>query len=250
MEIENLFLEEIDSTNIYAKKHVNEFDKNKITVIIAEEQTSGKGRFQRNWLSPKGENIYATFYFKLKKDCFHLTCLAQLMTLSIAKVLIKEGLKPKIRWPNDIIIDDEKLAGVLCEITTDANGCDIFLGVGINVDTDLKILKKIDKPATSLKEKSKRIWNKNELLSLLQNQFNEDLEIFMKDGFTPFHAQYENLMAYISQEIECECGDKKYSGICHSLSCDGQLNLYLPSKEIMTLSAADVTLKTIKQRSH
>ena len=247
MKIENIFLDKVDSTNSYAKQKKDSFDKNNLTVISAEEQTNGRGRFQRTWVSPRGQNIYATFYFFAKKGCMHMASLAQFMTLSIAIVLIKKGLSPKIRWPNDVLIDDKKLAGVLCEISTGPDGCDVFLGVGINIDTDKAILDKIDKPATSLKESSKCLFDKKELLTALEDQFVKDLELFLEKGFTPFHAEYENLMAYISQEIECECGDKKHTGICHSLSCDGQLNLYIPSsKEIITLSAADVTLKTIK----
>jgi len=249
MEIENVFLEKIDSTNKWAKEHRGEFNQKNLTVISAKEQTEGKGRFQRKWISPLGENIYATFYFTLHENCMHLSSMAQIMTLSIAKLLIKERLDPKIRWPNDVLLSDKKVAGVLCEMTSNPHGCEVFLGVGINVDTPLDILQRIDKPATSLKEESDRYWEKNQLLTSLQKQFVHDLQLFIKEGFTPFHAGYENLMAYISEEICCEHNEQKWTGICHSLTNEGQLNLYLPNGEIITLSAAEVTLRTTKQES-
>ena len=95
-----IHFESIDSTNTYAKTHGNEFPLGQITCITADEQTAGHGRFNRPWSSPKGVNIYASFYFRLPKNTKHLTSLAQVMTASIATVLT--NLNPKIKWPNDI----------------------------------------------------------------------------------------------------------------------------------------------------
>ncbi|PIS00354.1 MAG: biotin--[acetyl-CoA-carboxylase] ligase [Chlamydiae bacterium CG10_big_fil_rev_8_21_14_0_10_35_9] len=245
MKIKNIQLDSIDSTNNWAKAHVNEFDSSELTVISAKQQTAGRGRFQRTWVSPGGENIYATFYFTLPTDSMHIGSLAQLMTLSIAEVLIDEDLLPKIRWPNDVLLNGKKLAGVLCEMSSKNNVYDCFIGVGINVDLDKQTLDSIDKPATSLNLETDRFFTRDDLLKKLQNQFLKDLEVFKERGFVPFLSQYENLMAYIGRTIICKNDGQEWEGVCHSLSNEGQLNVCLPSGEIVTLSSAEVSLKVV-----
>ncbi|MGD2168859.1 MAG: biotin--[acetyl-CoA-carboxylase] ligase [Chlamydiota bacterium] len=243
MKIKNIQLDSIDSTNNWAKAHVNEFDSNELTVISAKQQTAGRGRFQRTWVSSGGENIYATFYFTLPTNSMHIGSLAQLMTLSIAEVLIDEDLLPKIRWPNDVLLNDKKLSGVLCEMSSKNDMYDCFIGVGINVDLDKKTLDTIDKPATSLNLETDRVFTRDDLLKKLQNQFLKDLEVFKERGFAPFLSQYENLMAYIGKTVICKNDGQEWEGTCHSLSNEGQLNVCLPSGEIVTLSSAEVSLK-------
>jgi BirA family transcriptional regulator, biotin operon repressor / biotin---[acetyl-CoA-carboxylase] ligase len=246
MEIIDIHLESIDSTNSYAKKHFNEFNLDKLTCITAEEQSAGRGRHQRVWLSPRGQNIYATFCFQLPIHTLHLISLGQVMTLSLAMVLLKEGLHPKVKWPNDVQLSGKKMAGVLCETLFQHNIVDIILGIGINVNMEPKFLEQIDQPATSLLVETGHLWDKAALLKKLQKQFLADLQKFKKEGFTPFHSQFENLLAYKGQTIRCFDGKKEWVGICHSVTSDGQLNIYLPNKEIHTLLTGDVKQSSIK----
>jgi len=239
-EIVSVHLDTIDSTNTYAKKHCHDFDAGKITCVTAEEQTAGRGRFQRNWVSPRGVNLYATFYFRLPVNALHLISLGQVMTYSFAAVLIHEGLHPKIKWPNDILLNGKKVSGVLCETVFHQHYVDLFLGIGINVNMDAEMADKIDKPATSLKIETHHIWDRQGLLKKLEKEFAADLERFEKGGFTPFHNQFENLLAYKGQTVRCFDGKKEWTGICHSLTNDGQLNLFLPDKTLHTVLSGEI----------
>lgn len=247
MKIKNIQLDSVDSTNNWAKEHVNEFDKSELTIITANVQTAGRGRFQRTWVSPKGENIYTTFYFTLPTNSMHIGSLAQLMTLSIAEVLLNEDLLPKIRWPNDVVLNEKKVAGVLCEMSSKNGTYDCFIGAGINVNFDKKTLEAIDKPATSLNLETDRIFSRDDLLEKLQTQFLNDLEIFKEKGFTPFLCEYENLMAYIGKTVICKNDQQEWIGTCHSLSNEGQLNVCLPNGELVTLSSAEISLQVSEQ---
>ena len=224
MEYTLVSLDTVDSTNVYA-----------------EEQTAGKGRLGRKWLSPRGENICATFCFQLPKTTLHLVSLAQVASLSLAKVLLHAGLLPKVKWPNDVQLNGKKLAGVLCETSFHQDTVDLFLGIGINVNTTAENLALIDQAATSLLTETKKKWDRDALLKTLLHQFSEDLVSFKKAGFTPFHNPYENLLAYKGQKIRCFDGKREWVGICHSITNDGQLNLYLPNQEIHTLLSGDLT---------
>lgn len=233
-------LDVIDSTNTYAKKHSKQLSKTEITCITAEEQTSGRGRYQRKWISPKGVNIYATFYFTLPPDTLHIISLAQLMAISLANVLIHEGLNPEIKWPNDIRLSGKKLSGILCEMQFHPHIAEVFLGIGINVNLDEKSASEIDQPATSLLIETKKAWDKKSLLKKIQQQFVKDLEKFKEEGFSPFHKQFEKLLAFKGETIRCFDGRNVWVGVCHSLTEDGQLNLLLPDNTIHTVLSGDI----------
>lgn len=238
--IHELHLDTVDSTNTYAKQHSASFPKGQITCITAEEQTAGKGRFQRTWISPRGVNLYATFYFTLPLNTLHLVSLSQVMAYSVATLLKHEGLQPQIKWPNDVRLKEKKVSGILCETQFHKDIIDIFLGVGINVNLDAKSASQIDQPATSLYLETGKQWDKKALLKKLEAQFVKDLERFKKEGFTPFHKEFEKLLALKGETIRCFDGKKIWVGICHSLTDDGQLNLMLPDKTIHTLLSGDI----------
>jgi len=241
--MKTIHLETIDSTNSYAKSHVQEFDPNAVTCIYAEQQTAGRGRFNRSWFSPNSENIYATFVFSLSSTALHLTSLAQVMTLSFASVLLREeDLYPRIKWPNDVQLNGKKVSGVLCETRFDQHRVEVFLGIGVNVNMTAEELAQIDQKATSLREETGREWDRNAVLKKLQQQFLIDLEKFKRSGFMHFHQQFENLLAYKGETISCFDGKNKWTGVCHSITNDGKLKLYLPDQELKIISSGDVSV--------
>jgi len=243
MEFDDIFLETIDSTQEYAKKNVDKFDISKITCITADFQTKGKGRFNREWLSPKEDNLMITFYFQLKTNTLHLHSITHILAISLIKVLRDNNLDPKIKWPNDVMLDNKKLSGILCEIQTKNDKADIFLGIGINVNANIEFLNTIDQKATSLKVETKKTWDKKNLLENLKLVFSKNLKLFKEKGFEPFHEKFENLLLYKGEKITFFDGQKEHKGILHSISSDGQLNLYMPDKEMLTFAAGDILCK-------
>ena len=107
-----------------------------------------------------------------------LNLLAQLMGFSLKGVLVGEGLQPTMKWPNDLLLNGKKVAGVLCEMVSHADAVEVILGVGLNVNMEEEDLKKIDQAATSLKHETGRIWDKTDLLKKIQVQFLFDLDQF------------------------------------------------------------------------
>lgn len=240
MIIKNIFLEEVDSTQLFAKKNYESFDPHNITCITAKEQTKGFGRYNRTWLSPKDMCLASTFYFKLNANMKDLTSLSQLICLSLAKVLINQKMSPKIRWPNDIMLNEKKLSGVLCQTVFEKETVHIFLGIGININMDEKTAKKIDQPATSLLIETSKKWDANIFLKILQDQFLEDLFVFLKEGFSPFHKMYWDLLIYKNKEISIFDGQNKFFGVIDSLTPSGTLKLKLKSGEIKIFQTGDI----------
>jgi BirA family transcriptional regulator, biotin operon repressor / biotin---[acetyl-CoA-carboxylase] ligase len=182
----------LDSTQTWAKRHAESLDPHRITCVTAEHQTAGVGQFKRRWFSPKGGNIHATFYFTLPKDSLLLTHLAQLMSLSCAKVLRAKGFQPEMKWPNDLLLAKKKVAGILCELLSLQDDWGILLGIGINLNMSEEHLQQIDQPATSLAQNSGRTWKVEEILPPLIDQFfDRDLPQFKSEGVASFLKEYE-----------------------------------------------------------
>ncbi len=241
MKIHYVHLDSIDSTNNWVKSHLSELSS--LTCVTAQEQTAGRGRFKRRWISPRGENIYATLYLTVPLGSGYISNLGQIMAFACAKVLRGIGFEAKVKWPNDVLIQGKKIAGILTETVTRVSKSEdiaVIIGIGINVNMEAASLEAIDIPATSLLQLSQKKWDLQELTELVMNHFLQDLELLKKSGFAPFQAPFESLLAYKGQEITCRDGTQTIKGICHSITKDGRLQLLLPSGEIKLLMSGEV----------
>lgn len=237
MKCKKIHLQTIPSTNAFAKENYLSFDPKLITLITAEEQTEGIGKFNRSWHSPKGENIYATFCFRLPKDTLHSTSISNLLALSLCQILIDLDFTPQVKWPNDIFLNDKKVSGVLCETLFENNETIFFLGIGINVNMEKAELVKIDQPATSLKQERNTHFDIDELVNKLEKRFCKNLATFQKEGFFPFHDPFQNLLLYKGEMVTLETKGTKIQGILHSITVEGMVNLCLKNHEIQSYSS-------------
>lgn len=175
MEIIHYHFETIPSTNDWAKANLSTFDKTKLTLVTAEAQTAGKGRFGRTWVSPGKLNIYASFCFFVQEQHDPLL-LTRLFSLATAKVLEEKGVHCDLKWPNDLLVHGKKIAGILCE-TMDLG---VVIGLGLNVNMPAQQLQEVGQPATSLLEETGRAWDVLEVLESVKRHFAADL--FRKCG--------------------------------------------------------------------
>jgi BirA family biotin operon repressor/biotin-[acetyl-CoA-carboxylase] ligase len=235
-----IHLDAIDSTNTYAKENSAQFNPDDITRISCDEQFKGRGRFNRVWISPKGKNIYLTYFFTYEKNPMEINNLAQILCLSIAKLLSREGLDPKIKWPNDILINQKKISGILCETVDLQDKFGVVLGTGINVNMEEDLLKEIDQPATSLQVETGKSFDKHALMNSLDEFFLKDLALYKKEGFKPFYMSYDALLTHKGMPISIKQGSKTLSGTLHSLNPDGRLNLLLENGEIQTITSGEI----------
>lgn len=191
MEIDHLHFPEISSTNDYAKSHLADFSKERLTIISADSQLSGRGRFGRPWLSSPGVNITSTFCFcNLNTDPLYLIYLA---VLAAAALLEEEGMHPRFKYPNDLIVSDKKVAGVLLETLTRPEGTWVVLGLGLNVNMTEEMAAMIDQPVTSffLEDGKKR--EVAELRRRLHLIFSSYLDRLLKEGFSSFLPEMSRL---------------------------------------------------------
>lgn len=241
MEIIRKHFKTIDSTNTWAKQHADQLEHDKVTLVTAEEQTAGRGRFKRHWESPPGLNIYATFCIFIEKHRMDIGNLPQVMAISAAKILLSLGFNSKLKWPNDVLISGKKAAGILCETTPLSDNLCVALGIGLNINMPKDILQKIDRPATSLLAEDGLKRDVEEMTHMLQKQFLKDLEVFLDEGFHPFLETYKRLMAHApGDRIRFHDNRTLWEGGFKGINENGSLNLELESGAIKTFIAGEI----------
>ncbi|MED7818857.1 MULTISPECIES: biotin--[acetyl-CoA-carboxylase] ligase [unclassified Francisella] len=198
----------IDSTSKYAIENQRNLKDN--AIVITEHQTDGFGRFNRKWISPFGKNIYCTLVEIVDLDISKLNGLSLVIAISITKVLNRLNLDAKLKWPNDIYINDKKIGGVIINISAEINDrAKLFIGFGLNVN--MRNNQDITKNWTSIKLESNRHANRTNLLIQIINTIREDLIIFTKEGFSSFKKNYENLNYLKDKEFTLILADKKFT---------------------------------------
>ena len=178
----------ISSTNDYLLK--KEKNKNKdLEICIAEEQTKGRGRRGKSWISPKFKNIYFSLSSYLKKE--DLSGLSIAVALSISKVLTKINVKSLIKWPNDLLVRNKKICGILIETAKVGELTKVVIGIGINVNMEYSEL--IDQKWTSIKLEKKQSVDRNPIVTTMINRLCSTLNKFEQKEFEYFRKKYAPL---------------------------------------------------------
>lgn len=118
----------IDSTNTWAKKNVQDLAQDQLLLVTADEQQAGRGQFRRKWVSPPHQNIYATFSFFIDKQK-KVNNLPQVLAITAAEVLEKLSFSPRLKWPNDLLLSNKKVAGILSETTPCGDQMCLIMGI-------------------------------------------------------------------------------------------------------------------------
>lgn len=184
-----LYYGTIESTNDEAKRLVAS-GNGEGTVIVAEQQTKGRGRLQRRWISPAG-NFYATLILKPKKELSDLASLSLVVGLALAQTL-KEYTSPaqrvSLKWPNDVMMDSQKIAGILIETEVNKQGEPIcYVGVGVNLVSSPEM---VAYPTTSLKEVTGIEVEPKHFLNYFLSKFNPCYQRWLNQGFSALREDW------------------------------------------------------------
>ncbi|MDF1645451.1 MAG: biotin--[acetyl-CoA-carboxylase] ligase [Legionellaceae bacterium] len=232
----------IDSSNRFLK---TQSPVSKLTCCLTETQTAGRGRFGRHWYSPFGENIYCSLGLHIEGDPSHLAGLSLVVSLAMHTVLQKyaEQNPIKIKWPNDLLWHDKKLAGTLIEMTAEGNhGADVIIGMGLNINSITGPQKNIHKPWCSLQEITQLSLDRNVLIVELISTLNTQLNIFIEYGFKAFQAAWNKLDYLKNQHITLSQPTGSITGKGCGVNQAGYLLLKDKMGVTHTLSSGDTTL--------
>jgi BirA family transcriptional regulator, biotin operon repressor / biotin---[acetyl-CoA-carboxylase] ligase len=238
-------LEKTPSTNDYLKQLIK--DNKKIRVCLAETQTQGKGRLDRGWHSPFGENVYFSMLCPFEKDLSELSGLSLVVSLAICHAIescfdIKDH-SLKVKWPNDILLNQKKLAGILIEVQAESNGyCQVIIGTGINVNMTHVPKKTITQPWTSLLNTTEEYQNRNVLSAAIIDCLIDYFERFSTKGLSAFMDEWRQRDNLINKPISILIRSKKQHGTCVGINDQGHLLLKTKDEEIISFSSGDATL--------
>ena len=234
--------EKIDSTNEYLKR---ESSSQRLNVCLAEMQTQGKGRFQRQWYSPFGKNIYLSLKYIFSKDVSALAGLSLVCGLAICNAIEESCQLSKpifIKWPNDIICKDKKLAGILIEVAAETySPCSAIIGIGLNTNME-QDNRKINKRWVSLKKLTTINHDRNQLCAMLINHLINFVECFENQGFNYFLASWKKRDYLLDKQIRLKSGCLEFQGKSLSINAQGHLVISLSDGSQKVFSSGDVTL--------
>jgi len=209
------------------------------TIVVAEEQTAGRGRFGRAWHSPVGKNIYVTIL--LRPSVERLRRLSMLTPLAVALAFEATGLSPRIKWPNDVLLSGKKACGVL--IDTEFAGDEpryALIGPGINVNFDIDPESEIAGIATSVKEVLGRETPREPIFAAFLNHMEK---LYEQDDAEAVRAAWKSRLETLGRDVRLTFRGEVHHGFAEDVDPDGNLVLLYPDGSRRTFEAGEVSLR-------
>ena len=217
--------------------------------VVANIQTSGKGRRGRQWQSSLGENLTFSFLWRFTKGAAALSGLSLAVGTSLIRSLKKININQALlKWPNDILVKDDegykKLAGILIELQGDMDGqCAAIIGIGINLKLSKNQLAKIDQPAIGINQCIDNEVDTNEFLGIIIKDLTDVLAKFESNNFEYFKDEWQSYDAFQDQFISISLGDGGIiSGKEHGVNDMGALEV-ITEDGIKTFSSGEVSIR-------
>ena len=217
--------------------------------VVANIQTSGKGRRGRQWQSSLGENLTFSFLWRFTKGAAALSGLSLAVGTSLIRSLKKINVNQALlKWPNDILVKDDegykKLAGILIELQGDMDGqCAAIIGIGINLKLSKNQLAKIDQPAIGINQCIDNEVDTNEFLGIIIKDLTDVLAKFESNNFEYFKDEWQSYDAFQDQSISISLGDGGIiSGKEHGVNDMGALEV-ITEDGIKTFSSGEVSIR-------
>ncbi len=231
----------IDSTNRVAME-LGSANEPEGTVVLAEVQTSGRGRAGRTWHSERGTGIYVTLLLRPKISPVLAPLLTMMAGISArAAIQAQTGLAIDLKWPNDLLLDGKKLGGILTEMHAEPSQVRfVIVGIGINANQE-KFPSELTSIATSLRSQSGRSISRMELLVRLLLEFETDYNRFLREGAASVTQRFEAVSSYArGKRVQVSNGMESYSGVTAGLSPEGLLRVEREGGNVVTVIAGDV----------
>jgi BirA family transcriptional regulator, biotin operon repressor / biotin---[acetyl-CoA-carboxylase] ligase len=219
-----LEFDQLPSTNAYALAHLSELHHG--DVVIARIQTAGRGRLDRTWISHHPGNAALSIILKPSKAALLQPAITHYLAVVLCQTIEMDGVKPSIKWPNDVQVGGCKIAGILAEARMDGQRfLGMALGLGVNLNLSPALLAAVDQPATALNLLLGRPVDRDGFIRNLLNRFFEGLDAFLRGGFKSVRHDYEHRAAFLGQFITVRQLTGAISGMARSIDVDGALLL-------------------------
>lgn len=213
------------------------------SICMAERQTAGRGRRGRQWVSPFGVNIYLSCVWEFFNGAAALEGLSLATGVAVADALQSLGVHGvSLKWPNDVLLREGKIAGILLEMTGDPTGrCQVVLGIGINHRMPPALAATIEQKWTRLEDDHPGI-SRNVLAAMTISKLLLMLQTFQTEGFTPFLSRWQVLDSYKGKHVVIKTGAADLEGVADGVDETGGLRL-LTASGLQIMKGGEVSLR-------
>ncbi|WP_207905947.1 bifunctional biotin--[acetyl-CoA-carboxylase] ligase/biotin operon repressor BirA [Aestuariirhabdus litorea] len=214
-----------DSTN---QRLLSRTELGRGNFCLAEHQTAGRGRRGRVWQSPFGANLYLSAAWDFREGAAALEGLSLAVGLAVVHAIGRQAsTRLQLKWPNDLLWEGRKIAGVLLEISGDPAGeCRVIIGIGINLRLTARQRSVVDQPCADLTEAVGTFVSKNRLASALIEELVQTLVRFERDGFPAFADEWAAYDAFRGKEVRVQTAANQWLvGTCRGVDHHGALQL-------------------------
>ncbi len=207
--------------------------------VLAEQQTQGRGRRGRHWVSPYGHNIYCSLRWQCHKDPLEIAGLSLAAAIAVIRSLkaygVSDGLN--VKWPNDILYHKQKLAGILVDLHAESHGTTtVIIGIGLNTTISATQAQTIEQPYTSLSAIQQPPIDRNRLAALIMSHLIDVVHLFDREGLTPFLPEWHQHDRFYGQPVVLQNETHVIEGIMQGISEQGELllkNRYQQTQKII-----------------
>jgi BirA family biotin operon repressor/biotin-[acetyl-CoA-carboxylase] ligase len=217
-----------------------------LSLVLANEQTRGRGRLDRTWFTTRDAALAFSLILRpTHNERAHPSQLTGLLALSLIEILLPMGLPAAIKWPNDVLVNEKKLAGILVESSWTGDKPDAFvLGMGVNVTPEaIPRMERLLFPATSIESELGRTVGRAQLFRDILQRF---LSLRPTIGTGGFIQTWEKHLAYMGQQVKVDTGKgKPFQGVIQGLDADGGLRLEIDQNRTITAKFGNVHLRQV-----
>ncbi|WP_421552287.1 bifunctional biotin--[acetyl-CoA-carboxylase] ligase/biotin operon repressor BirA [Pseudomonas yamanorum] len=220
----------IDSTNAEALRLI-EAGRTAPFLVLSEQQTAGRGRRGRKWVSPFAQNVYYSLVLRIDGGMRQLEGLSLVVGLAVMQALRHAGVRNAgLKWPNDVLVGQKKIAGILLELIGDpADICHVVLGIGINVN--MQEADEVDQQWTSVQLETGNAVDRNYLVARLGVQLQAYLERHRLSGFSAIQGEWEQSHLWQGRAVSLVAGVNQIDGVVLGIDGQGALRLSVDGVE-------------------
>lgn len=236
-------LQQVDSTNAEALRRLASAAVPPF-LVIAEQQTAGRGRRGRSWVSPFGENLYYSLVLRITGGMRQIEGLSLVVGLALLHTIRGAGVTDVgLKWPNDLLVGGRKIAGILLELSGDpADVCHVVIGIGVNINMRVAAGDVIDQPWTSIRQILGAQIDRNRFVSDLSLQLEHYLELHRRDGFAALREQWEANHLWQGRAVSLAAGVQSVDGCVLGVDDSGALRLDIDGSE-RVFSGGELSLR-------
>ncbi|OPX89513.1 MAG: Bifunctional ligase/repressor BirA [Pelotomaculum sp. PtaB.Bin117] len=239
------YYDSVSSTNDMAKELVRQGARDG-SIVVAEEQTGGKGRLGRKWHSPKYKNVCFSVILYPSVNPSEASQMTMVTAVALALAVRKKtGVPVGIKWPNDLFVGGRKICGILTEMSAELDRIDyLVVGAGLNVNQELiELPEEVRDIATSLKVETGAELARVDLLQAMLEEYEQWYQLWLEQGFPVVLAKWKELSVSLHCPVRVHTLNKSWEGWAEDVDYDGALLLRLPDGGLQRLIVGDVSLR-------